>query len=241
LPPFPPYHKIEENARGISALRPKGTALPTDAALARLLVASTPAEQDAAWRDFVAAYSRLILHSARAVAREGDGAMDAYAFMLERLQADGFARLRAYREDSRAKFSTWLVVVLRRMAVDHRRQRVGREGAGEPSQTTQLRRRLDQLAGEVLDVAQTVRETGEAADEQVQRAEVNRAVSEALARLDSRDALLLTLRFEEDLPASRIAKVMGFPSQFHVYRRLKVVLGELREQLRRRGIDGPAP
>jgi hypothetical protein len=32
---------------------------------------------------------------------------------------------------------------------------------------------------------------------------------------------------------------MGFPSQFHVYRRLKVVLGELKQQLRQRGIDGP--
>jgi len=239
LPPFLPYHKIERNDRGISVLRPKGKALPTDAALARLLVASTPAEQDSAWRDFVAAYSRLILHSARAVAREGDGAMDAYAFMLERLRADGFARLRAYREDSRAKFSTWLVVVLRRMAIDHRRQRVGREERGEVSETTALRRRLEQLAGEVVDVAQLAQDSGVAADEQVQRAEVNRALTDATARLDARDALLLALRFEEDLPASRIATVMGFPSQFHVYRRLKVVLGELREQLRQRGIDGP--
>jgi RNA polymerase sigma factor (sigma-70 family) len=165
--------------------------------------------------------------------------MDAYAFMLERLRADGFARLRAYREDSRAKFSTWLVVVLRRMAIDHRRQRVGREERGEVSETTALRRRLEQLAGEVVDVAQLAQDSGVAADEQVQRAEVNRALTDATARLDARDALLLALRFEEDLPASRIATVMGFPSQFHVYRRLKVVLGELREQLRQRGIDGP--
>jgi hypothetical protein len=33
---------------------------------------------------------------------------------------------------------------------------------------------------------------------------------------------------------------MGFPTQFHVYRRLKSVLGDLREQLQRRGIDGPS-
>lgn len=241
MPPFRPYHKIDRHKRGFPVLWPQGTVLPTDPTLARLLLASTPAEQDAAWRDFVAAYSRLILHSARAVAREGDGVMDAYAFMLERLRADRFARLRAYREDGRAKFSTWLVVVLRRLAIDHRRQRVGREDAGEVSEATALRRRLEQLAGEVVDVAQLAHESGDAADEQVQRAEVNRALTDAMARLDSRDALLLTLRFEEDLPASRIAAVMGFPSQFHVYRRLKVVLGDLREQLRRCGIDGPAP
>jgi len=64
--------------------------------------------------------------------------------------------------------------------------------------------------------------------------------AEELSRLDLRDALLLTLRFEEDLPAARIAGVMGFPSQFHVYRRLRTVLGDLRRRLQRRGIDGPA-
>jgi RNA polymerase sigma factor (sigma-70 family) len=165
--------------------------------------------------------------------------MDAYAYMLERLRADEFARLRAYREDSRAKFSTWLVVVLRRMAIDRRRQRVGREGAGEASEATRLRRRLEQLAGEVLDVAQIAQTGGEAADERVQRAEASRALAESLARLEPRDALLLSLRFVDDLPASRIARVMGFPTQFHVYRRLKAVLGDLREQLQQRGIDGP--
>jgi RNA polymerase sigma factor (sigma-70 family) len=234
LPSLQPYHKIEKKAPRVPVLRPEGAVLPTDPTLARLLLARTPAEQDAAWRDFVATYSRLILHSARAVAREGDGVMDAYAFMLERLRADGFARLRAYREDTRAKFTTWLVVVLRRMAIDHRRQR-----GGEVSEATALRRRLEQLAGEVVDVAQLAHDSGVAADEQVQRAEVNRALTDATAKLDPRDALLLTLRFEEDLPASRIATVMGFPSQFHVYRRLKVVLGELKQQLRQRGIDGP--
>jgi hypothetical protein len=30
------------------------------------------------------------------------------------------------------------------------------------------------------------------------------------------DRLLLTLRFTDDLPASRIAQVMSFPTQFHV-------------------------
>lgn len=167
--------------------------------------------------------------------------MDAYAYMLDCLRADGFARLRAFRDDGRAKFSTWLVVVLRRMALDHRRQRVGRETPGRTSETRELRRRLHLLAGEVLDVGESVPDQGERADDLVQRSEMTVALGDALARLDARDALLLTLRFEEDLPASRIAGVMGFPTQFHVYRRLKSVLGELRGQLQRSGIDGPAP
>jgi RNA polymerase sigma factor (sigma-70 family) len=199
-----------------------------------------PAEQDEAWREFVATWSRLILHTARATMHDGDGAMDAYAHMLECLRSNEFARLRTYQGDGRAKFSTWLVVVLRRMALDHRRQRVGREGSGQPTDTSQLRRRLERLAGEVLDVAHVIDVDGEAADVRVQWSELTAVLAEELSRLDSRDALLLTLRFEEDLPASRIAGVMGFPSQFHVYRRLRTVLGDLRGRLQRRGIDGPA-
>jgi RNA polymerase sigma factor (sigma-70 family) len=209
--------------------------------LARLVAATTPSQRDEAWRDFVATWSRLILHTARSVVHDGDGAMDAYTYMLECLRADEFARLRTYHDDGRAKFSTWLVVVLRRMALDHRRRRVGREQAGPATETSELRRRLAVLAGEVLDVDLSIHDAGERADVRVQRSEVSVALTDALARLDSRDALLLTLRFEEDLPASRIAGVMGYPTQFHVYRRLKSVLGELRGQLQRRGIDGPAP
>jgi RNA polymerase sigma factor (sigma-70 family) len=186
-------------------------------------------------------WSRLILHTARSVLHDGDGAMDAYAYMLDCLRSNDFARLRAYRDDGRAKFSTWLVVVLRRMALDHRRQRVGRETPGRTSEARELRRRLHVLAGEVLDVDQSVPDSGERADEGVQRSEMTVALTDALARLDSRDALLLSLRFEEELPASRIAGLMGFPTQFHVYRRLKSVLGELRAELQRHGIDGPTP
>ena len=166
--------------------------------------------------------------------------MDAYAHMLECLRSNEFARLRTYQGDGRAKFSTWLVVVLRRMALDHRRQRVGRERTGQPTDTSQLRRRLERLAGEALDVAHVIDVDGETADARVQRSELTAVLAEELSRLDSRDALLLTLRFEEDLPAARIAGVMGFPSQFHVYRRLRTVLGDLRRQLQRRGVDGPA-
>ena len=171
---------------------------------------------------------------------DGDGAMDAYAYMLECLRSQEFARLRTYQENGRAKFSTWLVVVLRRMALDQRRQRVGRERTGQATTTGQLRRRLERLAGEVLDVAHVVDVDGETADARVRRSELSAVLTQELSRLDSRDALLLTLRFEEDLSASHIAGVMGFPSQFHVYRRLRSVLRDLRERLQRRGIDDPA-
>ena len=214
--------------------------MPTDPTLLRLLDARTPAEQDAAWRDFVTAHHRLILHTARAVVHEADGAMDAYAHMLECLRAEGFARLRSFRDDGRAKFTTWLVVVLRRIALDHVRRRLGRSN-GRPSESTERRRRLDRLAGEALDLDQLAVDPVEPVDSTLQRAELSAALGASIAVLEPRERLLLSLRFDEGLPASRIARVMGYPTPFHVYRHLNSVVASLRSALAKRGVDGPAP
>jgi hypothetical protein len=49
--------------------------------------------------------------------------------------------------------------------------------------------------------------------------------------------LLLALRFEDDLSASRISRMLGLPTPFNVYRRLNVVLRQLRAGLEARGIN----
>ena len=60
-----------------------------------------------------------------------------------------------------------------------------------------------------------------------------------LHALPPADRLLLALRFEDGCSASEIARAMRFRTQFHVYRRLDVVLGMLRRRLRAAGMDGP--
>lgn len=202
--------------------------------LDQLLRATTDEQRDAAWTAFVAEFSRLILHAARQASQGADGAMDAYAHALERLRADDLGRLRAYRDDGRTRFTTWLVVVVRRLALDHRRVRYGR-GGDAPER--QARRRLEDLVGAALDIHQLTG-TSESAEHRLEREEVGAALSAALGGLEPADRLLLALRFEEDLAASRIAQVMGFPSQFHVYRRLQALLRGLRDELRRRGVGG---
>ena len=59
-----------------------------------------------------------------------------------------------------------------------------------------------------------------------------------LAGLEPRDRLLIRLRFDDELPISRIAQVLHLPTVFHVYRRLNQVLREIRTRLVARGIDG---
>lgn len=94
---------------------------PWRAALAR-------SEVDAAWDLFIARYRRLILATIRRLIQSDEDVFDAFADVCQALSADGLARLRRYdeRADSRARFSTWIVVVVRNRTVDWLRRRSGR-------------------------------------------------------------------------------------------------------------------
>jgi DNA-directed RNA polymerase specialized sigma subunit len=61
----------------------------------------------------------------------------------------------------------------------------------------------------------------------------------AVAELDPPDQLLLALRFTDDRPVREIAIMLGLPTVFHVYRRLRIVVAALRRSLAGRGVDGP--
>jgi len=214
-------------------------ALPPE--LDRLLQASTPGNRDEAWAAFVACHNRLLLHAARAVCHEYDGAMDAYAHLLEALRADDARRLRAYRPIPGSKFTTWLVMVARRLCVDHVRHRYGQPRSHRPGSDAarRARIRLVDLVAEDFDPDRLPAGSQEDPDVALRHRELERALAEVRAELDSRDRLLLTLRFEDGLTAAEIAEVMRFPSLFHVYRRLRTVTTGLGEALRRRGIvDG---
>ena len=211
--------------------------------LAGLLNADTPAARDAAWKKFVEAYSRLLLHAARSLHRDHDGAMDAYAYLLDQLEQGDFRRLRAYTPDTRSKFTTWLVVVARRVYVDRLRERYGRNvGTGSDSQETRaVRRRLADLLVHDLDPATVPDGTASNPEIDLRTRELHQGLANALARLDARDRLLLTLRYEDQLSAREIGNLMRFPTPFHVYRRLNALLAQLKTSLQRGGIEGSEP
>lgn len=212
------------------------------ASLARLLTAPTSSKDDA-WAAFVAEYSRLFLSASRSVSTGTDQAMDTYAHILEQLRNDDCRRLRAYTADSQSKFTTWLVVVTRRICVDFHRSRYGRARAEDSDSSRErrsLRKQLQQLAAAPEDISFVVDESGAAPDRRVLEEELATHLQTALDTLVPSDKLLLALRYEEDLSASEIAKILHLPSQFHVYRRLNAVLGGLRGILRARGVESAA-
>lgn len=211
--------------------------------LQRLLDASTSPEQNRAWKLFLDAYSPLLLHVARSVFRGHDQAMDAYAHTLQELRTDNFARLRAFSANGPSKFSTWLVVVTQRLCLDYRRKEYGRPRAVQTASarlSQDLRRRLRDLAGEEIDLAVIAESTGDPA-EQLAASELRALLRAAVGTLSTTDRLLLTLRFEDGLSASQIARVMHLPTPFHAYRRLDAAIRALRASLVARGVESAFP
>jgi RNA polymerase sigma factor (sigma-70 family) len=217
-------------------------ALPVE--LSRLF-APAPADaaaRDTAWDGFTAAYSRLLLHTARSITSDHDSAMDAYAYLLEQLRADDFKRLRAYTPVGRGKFTTWLVVVVRRLCLDFRRQRYGRPRTDttDDAAARATRRRLIDLIAAPQDPDE-IPASGKDPATAALSSDLGRILESALAGLMPEDRLLLKLRYEDDLPAREIAALLRMASPFHVYRRINALLTQLRGSLRARGVDDSAP
>jgi DNA-directed RNA polymerase specialized sigma24 family protein len=72
----------------------------------------------------------------------------------------------------------------------------------------------------------------------LEQAEILEALEAALGELAPRDKLLLRYRFDDDLPAREIARLMRFATVFHVYRRVNAILAACRSALQKRGIRG---
>jgi len=215
--------------------------LPSE--LARLLSAASVESREGAWRAFVVRHSRLLLKVSHETARGYDGAMDHYAYILERLREDEFRRLRRYEPDGRTKFTTWLVVVARRLCLDHRRHVYGRSRRADDEAVAQgeVRRRLVDFVMEEVDLEQIANDRGNGADAAVRRREQHECLQRALAALTDSDRLALRLRFEDEVPVADIAEVLDVPTVFHVYRRISKTLARLREELEKDGLEGPVP
>jgi RNA polymerase sigma factor (sigma-70 family) len=83
---------------------------------------------DAMWDGFIDVHRRLIFSAIRHYLREPDDVMDVFAQVCAALRENDFARLRRYAGASNppARFSTWLVAVVRNLTVDWIRHRDGR-------------------------------------------------------------------------------------------------------------------
>ncbi len=210
--------------------------------LQRLLSAREPGERDRCWAVFLAEFSALMLHTARSLGGERDAIMDRYTFVLDALRADDCRRLRCFLSDGSGKFTTWLVAVARRLCVDEHRRRYGRpQGATPLDDRWRERRQLVDLVAAEVEVSEITAGDDGAPDDAIRRAELSDVLKAALQRLETSDRLLLRLRFEDGRSVPEIARLLGAPSPFHVYRRIDRVLAMLKAELTAAGIESSRP
>ncbi len=166
-----------------------------------LLGASDGQARDEAWAGFLATHTRLLLHTARSVTDSHDAAMDAYTYLVEQLRSDDYRRLRAYSPDGKSKFTTWLVVVARRLCLDHHRQRYGRarESTQPRRDARALRRRIVDLVVDEVDPARTAAPEDGRPDAALESEELAAALESGVAGLTARDRVIIALRFQDDL------------------------------------------
>jgi len=83
-------------------------------------------DSHAAWAAFIDEYAPIIFQVIRHFEADSDDASDCFQFVCERLCEGRFRRLRRYKSDGPAKFSTWLRAVVRNLCLDRRRTQFGR-------------------------------------------------------------------------------------------------------------------
>jgi len=209
--------------------------------LNRLLHASDVANREAAWENLIGRHTRLLMAVARSFGGDHDDVMERYSYILEKLREFEFRRLRSYDPSAGATFSTWLTVASRRLCLDLHRARYGRHRSTHRNDKSSVlraaRRALHDSFSSDVD-SDTLPDTGSEADSGLIRNERDECLRAELAKLTPKERLLLTLRFEDNLTASRVAGIVGLPSPFHVYRSVNVILSNLRVRLEKRGLQG---
>ena len=195
--------------------------------LRHLLEAADGPEQEHAWAEFLEFYSRLILYVARQTPRDHDVVMDRYTFAVEGLREHGCRRLRAFAADGRGKFTTWLMVVIRRLCLDHDRRKYGRAPGARPHSAVTSRRLVELVLDPV--VVERLSDGRPSVDEELEREQMLERLDAAVATLSPNDQLLLTLRYQDNRSAREIASLMSLSTPFHVYRKLNRVHESLRQ------------
>lgn len=187
----------------------------------RLLGDLVSVGHEAAWSQFLELYSPVIFRVVRLFEYDADHVGDCFLFVCEKLSYGGFRRLRSFRLDGPARFSTWLAAVVRNLCLDWRRQKFGRQHTFESME------QLSEPAGFDWEIPDGAPGPEALAIRNRQR----EALSRALGGLPAQSRLLVRLRFERDLTLAQVARLTGLKDAQTADRRLREVLEDLRDRL----------
>lgn len=212
-------------------------------ALESLFTTPDDVVREQAWADFLTRCSDVLLRVARIMGGDDDAVMDRYAYILDALSRDDYRRLRAYANDGKCSFDTWLAVVARRLCMDEYRGRYGRvQSTSEATaERRAARRNLTDLLGNELGLEELIASADATPEAELEEKEWRSALDSALAQLELEDRVILRLRFEDDVSVPEIARLLSLGSPFALYRRLNRILKTMRKALVAAGIYDAAP
>ena len=98
----------------------------TDESVGGLLAGLASPDPGPAWNEFLQRYSATIMQIVRRYETDTDRARECFQRVCEALSDRNFQRLLSYRQDSPARFRTWLTAVTSNLCIDWRRQKRGR-------------------------------------------------------------------------------------------------------------------
>jgi RNA polymerase sigma factor (sigma-70 family) len=98
----------------------------TDESVGDLLAGLASSDPGPAWTEFLRRYSATILQVVRRYDTDPERANDCFQRVCEALSDRSFQRLLSYRQDSPARFRTWLKAVIANLCIDWRRKKRGR-------------------------------------------------------------------------------------------------------------------
>jgi RNA polymerase sigma factor (sigma-70 family) len=183
----------------------------------------------AAWQKFILQYSNFIYRAIVKYTDDYDEKMAVYLHILEKLHENRFERLRAFA--FKAKLSTWLTVVARRLALDFLRSRYGRDFGLKKIRVVSIDgeegylKLLADLATPEMELA--------AAERQERRQRLERELRLAMDKLGDQERLAVQLVYFKGVKIKEAGRLLKLPSAYKfVARTLKKLRAEMEDGAR---------
>jgi RNA polymerase sigma factor (sigma-70 family) len=188
------------------------------------LLKSVIAGDVAGWQKFILKYANVIY---RAIGKYCDGydeKMAVFLHILEKLREDRFSRLSRF--EGKAKLSTWLTVVSRRLAIDFLRAKYGRDFRLKKIRVVSY----DAVPSFLKHLADTLTPEHEmaGAEQRQAREKVEQALQQALQSLSVQESLVIQLVYFKGLKIKEAGKFLQVRA---IYKFVARALEKLRNEM----------
>lgn len=177
-----------------------------------------------AWQKFILQYSNFIYRAIIPYTDDYDEKMAVYLHVLEKLRQDRFARLRAFAY--KAKLSTWLTVVARRLAIDYLRGQHGRDFARKRIRVVSIDGEPDYT--KILADLRTPEAEMAAGESREQRRILIHGLLRALEKLEDRERLAVQMVYFQGMRINVVGRLLRLPA---AYKFLSAALKKMRTEM----------